>query len=101
RKSMQRYPATAPFRRRFSLFSLSNVIAVALITWTLVYALLPQTAGAMSGSAFVRVNQVGYATDASKRAYLMASGLETGATFHITNAHGVIVYSAPIGENLG
>ena len=38
-----------------------------------------------AAQAFVRVNQVGYATaDSAKRAYLMASGAETGATFAVT-----------------
>src|SRR5437868_5741470 len=57
---------------------------------------------AHSQSAFVRVNQVGYVSGASKRAYLMASGAETGATFSIKNSSGTTV-SGPtaIGANLG
>jgi len=47
------------------------------------------------------VNQVGYPSAASKRAYLMASVAETGATFSVTNASGSTVLSAPIGANLG
>jgi endoglucanase len=54
-----------------------------------------------AGNAFVRVNQVGYATTATKRAYLMASGAEAGATFSVTNIGGTTVYSAAIGANLG
>lgn len=54
-----------------------------------------------AGVAFVRVNQVGYATTATKRAYLMASGVETGATFSVKNASGAAVYSAALGANLG
>ena len=38
---------------------------------------------AHSQTAFVRVNQVGYVSGESKRAYLMASAAETGATFTI------------------
>src|SRR5262245_25354525 len=53
------------------------------------------------GNAFVRVNQLGYATGAAKRAYLMASSAETGATFSVKNAGGTTVYSAPIGASLG
>jgi endoglucanase len=53
------------------------------------------------GSAFVRVNQVGYPSAASKRAYLMASTAETGATFTVRNAAGVQVLSAPVGADLG
>jgi endoglucanase len=51
-------------------------------------------------SAFVRVNQVGYPA-ASKRAYLMASTSETGATFTVRNASGQAVFSAPVGADLG
>src|SRR6266511_5970018 len=52
-------------------------------------------------AAFVRVNQVGYPATASKRAYLMSSAAETGATFSVRNAAGATVFSAPIGPNLG
>src|SRR4030095_3146026 len=53
-------------------------------------------------SAFVRVNQVGYVVGASKRAYLMASGAETGATFSIRNSSGSTVFGpSSIGANLG
>src|SRR5262252_2938216 len=57
---------------------------------------------AATGTAFVRVNQLGYATGSqAKRAYLMASGTENGATFSVKNSSGATVYSAPIGANLG
>jgi endoglucanase len=68
---------------------------------------LPAIAGigparAATATAFVRVNQVGYVTASqAKRAYLMASAAETGATFSVTNASGRTVYSARIGVNLG
>ena len=53
-------------------------------------------------SAFVRVNQVGYVSSGSKRAYLMASAAETGATFVIKNSSGSTVFGpAAIGANLG
>jgi endoglucanase len=52
-------------------------------------------------SAFVRVNQVGYPADASKRAYLMASAAETGATFAVQNASGQTVASGSVGPSLG
>lgn len=70
-------------------------------------AVLPAIAGAVparaaAAAAFVRVNQIGYATASqAKRAYLMASGAETGATFSVRNASGATVYSAPVGANLG
>jgi endoglucanase len=52
-------------------------------------------------SAHVRVNQVGYPSTASKRAYLMASAAETGATFTVANASGQTVASGPVGASLG
>jgi endoglucanase len=59
-------------------------------------------AQAAMGTAFVRVNQLGYAVGSqAKRAYLMASGTENGATFSVKNSSGAVVYSAPIGANLG
>jgi endoglucanase len=66
--------------------------AVVLLLCTLVQA----------QSAFVRVNQVGYVAGAAKRAYLMASGAETGATFSIKNSSGSVVFGPiAIGANLG
>jgi len=57
---------------------------------------------ALAQSAFVRVNQVGYVAGASKRAYLMASTAETGATFSVKNSIGSTVFGpAAIGANLG
>ena len=52
-------------------------------------------------SAFVRVNQIGYVSGSSNRAYLMASGSEAGATFQVRNSSGAQAYSAPIGANQG
>jgi endoglucanase len=60
------------------------------------------SARAAAGTAFVRVNQLGYAAGSqAKRAYLMASAAETGATFSVTNSSGITVYSAPVGASLG
>jgi endoglucanase len=56
---------------------------------------------AHAASAFIRVNQVGYVGNSSKRAYLMASAAETGATFAVKNSGGTTVYSASVGTNLG
>jgi len=58
-------------------------------------------ATASAQSAFVRVNQIGYGSGETKRAYLMSSGSETGATFTVKNSSGVTVFSGPIGANLG
>jgi endoglucanase len=54
-----------------------------------------------AASAYIRVNQVGYSGSGSKRAYLMASGAETGATFAVKNSGGTTVYSASVGSSLG
>jgi endoglucanase len=56
---------------------------------------------AATASAFVRVNQVGYVDTSPKRAYLIASAVETGATFSVKNNSGATVYSASIGPDLG
>src|SRR5204863_6458412 len=57
---------------------------------------------AQSQTAFVRVKQVGYVSGGAKRAYLMASAAETGATFIIKNSGGTTVFGpAAIGANLG
>jgi endoglucanase len=54
-----------------------------------------------SGPAYVRVDQVGYDVLGSKRAYLMASGSEAGATFSVLDAGGRAVLSGTVGGNLG
>jgi len=57
---------------------------------------------ASAQSAFVRVNQVGYTSGGSKRAYLMASAAETGATFSVKNSSGSTVFGpAAMGSSLG
>src|SRR6476469_6645023 len=53
-----------------------------------------------AGSAYVRVNQVGYSTSAAKRAYLMSSVREAGATFSVMDGS-TAVFTAPIGPQLG
>src|SRR5438067_5162735 len=58
-------------------------------------------AHAASGTAYVRVNQIGYPASSAKRAYLMASAAETGATFAVKNSGGTTVLSGPIGANVG
>src|SRR2546423_15181444 len=75
-----------------SQYSLSTLIVLALTL----------SSAALAQSAFVRVNQVGYVSGAAKRAYLMASGAETGATFVIKNSSGSTVFGpSAIGANLG
>ena len=57
-------------------------------------------AKAVPGSAYVRVNQVGYAAAASKRAYLMSSVVETGATFAVRSG-ATTAFSGSVGADLG
>src|SRR5882762_6613180 len=56
---------------------------------------------ALAASAYIRVNQIGYIGSATKRAYLMASAAETGATFAVKNSVGATVYSASVGATVG
>ncbi|HEV2461946.1 MAG TPA: glycoside hydrolase family 9 protein, partial [Ktedonobacterales bacterium] len=86
-------------RRRSQLGKPALILATVLAVAATIFGAYRTTHAA--GGAFVRVNQMGYATSATKRAYLMASGAETGATFSVTNASGTTVYSAAIGANLG
>src|SRR5689334_13720504 len=90
-------PRTRPQRTRHTAVraGLGAVLVAALAV-----AAPTSVAHAASATAFVRVNQLGYA-DATKRAYLMSSTAETGATFAVRNSGGTTVFSAPIGANLG
>lgn len=72
----------------------SNVVFVTL-------ALLVGAPEARAANAYIRVNQVGYTSSATKRAYLMSSAAETGATFAVKNSSGATVYSASVGTSLG
>jgi endoglucanase len=70
------------------------------LTLLLVLQILSVTVFAQT--AYVRVNQVGYVSGAAKRAYLMASAAETGATFVLKNSSGSTVFGPmAIGANLG
>jgi endoglucanase len=59
---------------------------------------MPRAAAATS-QGFVRVNQVGYATDATKRAYLMTSVDASSATFTVLGDS--TSFSGPVGPDLG
>jgi endoglucanase len=97
---MNAHPVTHS-RSRLTITSFASIATIIMVVGALALMLAPMLVKAATSSAFVRVNQVGYATTASKRAYLMASGVETGATFSVKNASGTTVYSASIGANLG
>jgi endoglucanase len=54
------------------------------------------------GSAYVRLNQIGYVNGEIKQAILMATGSENGASFDVVDVStGKTVYSAPIGAGQG
>src|SRR5262245_3481587 len=76
-------------------------IALLALAGTALISLHPTAGARAAASAFVRVNQVGYPVGTSKRAYLMSTAVETGATFSVKNQTGTTVLSAPIGANLG
>src|SRR2546427_12598427 len=82
--------------QRFALLLCLGGVATALIGG----ASAPSARSA-AASAFVRLNQVGYPSGASKRAYLMASTDESGATFSVMTSSGRTVLTAPVGASLG
>lgn len=59
-----------------------------------------QAAYAAAPAAFVRVNQVGYTTSGSKRAILISTAPENGATFSVIDSGSTTVFSGPIGSKL-
>ena len=78
-------------------------VAVAALVLIIVPGLLPRpTLAAGPGvSSQVRVDQVGYATGASKRAYLMTSTARPGAAFRIVDSRGHVAYVAAAGADQG
>ncbi len=66
-------------------------------------ALIPITAvdAAPATRAQVRVDQVGYATMPTKRAYLMTSTAHPGAVFRVVDARGDAAYSSAVGADHG
>jgi endoglucanase len=55
----------------------------------------------VQAGTYVRVNQLGYESGVSSRAYLMTSSAAPPATFRITNARGAAAFSGPVGAKLG
>ena len=52
-------------------------------------------------TGFVRVNQLGYEAGAHGRAYLLAATPHSGGVFHLRDASGAYVFTAPVGAALG
>lgn len=87
---------------RHSIPLIAGILTIATMIIALVsVTFLPTGVHAAGASAFIRINQLGYATTATKRAYLMASVSETGATFAVKNASGTTVASGTVGASLG
>jgi endoglucanase len=95
------------FAARLNAIFLREVNAMPLhrlcrISLTLIPTLLASAAFAATGSAYVRVSQVGYESgNAPFQAYLMSTVSESGATFNVINSEGTTIYSGPIGALLG
>jgi endoglucanase len=70
-------------------------------TPTGVVATVPSGATSVSSGAFVRVNQVGYAATAPKRAYLMTHAAAAGAVFTVSRDGVVVAGPLPIGASQG
>jgi endoglucanase len=75
---------------------LVGLSALLVALFLLASALFPREAG-----AYVRVNLAGYESGYPIRAYLMATGSESGAKFTVKNSDGESFYSAPMGSGLG
>lgn len=77
-------------------------IALAVIVPACLLMVQPLAADASTGSAFVRVDQAGYATTASKRAYLMARREEAGARFSVLRLpSGEVAFSGLVAPSTG
>ncbi len=77
-----------------------SVVVLASVMLLAGTALATAPANAVTATAFVRVNQIGYPAASAKRAFLMASDVETGARFSI-DAGGSSVFSGTVGADLG
>src|SRR5436305_4009080 len=69
-----------PFHTHF--WRLLLVLALTLVCSALFSSC---TVSRPTGSAYVRVNQVGYITQETKQAILLVTGSESGATFNVIN----------------
>jgi endoglucanase len=96
---MKSLPQHRP-RRKFVFGRRLLVAASVLATLP---ALLPAgpAEAAPAVQAQVRVDQVGYADGASKRAYLMTADAQPGATFRVVGARGDIAYQSVVGADEG
>ncbi len=76
--------------------------AVGLAMATIGVAIIGARANTLPARAFVRVDQLGYPSPDTKRAYLISSTAESGATYSVrTGAGGAVVFTAAVGPSLG
>ncbi|MBA2287820.1 MAG: hypothetical protein H0W02_20285, partial [Ktedonobacteraceae bacterium] len=100
--SKQAWPAARGVFRPFIASILAGVLGSTLVIGLIFSMVLVRTPAHAASAAYVRVNQVGYINGETKRAILMASGSESGATFEVINtANGHSVYHAAIGASQG
>jgi endoglucanase len=80
-----------------------KLLQIALVGVAVVCTLAtPAGAAALAPEAAVRVNQIGYTTVGSKRAYLISSVQEAGAPFTVLrSSDGAVLYSGTVGATLG
>jgi endoglucanase len=89
-----------PRRPRSTVRRVLMVAAAVLVTAP---ALIPINAAeaASSARAQIRVDQVGYATSATKRAFLMTASAEPGAVFRVVDSRGNVAYASAVGADQG
>ena len=79
-----------------------SLLSIAVLVSTLGIGPAPASAGPdAEPTGHVRVDQVGYATGETKRAYLMTASPADGARFAVVDRHGRTVHIGRIGASAG
>ena len=81
-------------------YAVPSIVGVAVLLVLQLVVVPVSAAPSSAASAFVRVNQVGYPSAGSKRAYLLASTAEAGATFEV-RAGSTVAFAGTVGSDLG
>ena len=87
-------------RRRSGIRDRLVLAACVLVTLPVLFP-VGAVEAAPAVQAQVRVDQVGYADNASKRAYLMTSAAAAGALFRVIDSHGDIAHASVVGADQG